>query len=45
LAVAICGICVPAEAVEIAREVTWTKMLLLIVNVCIVAYLTFSLEN
>lgn len=39
LAVASGGIYVPAEVVEIAQGVTWTKILLLIVNICIVAYL------
>lgn len=43
LAVASGGIYVPAEVVEIVRGVTWTKILLLIVNVCIVAYLIYVL--
>jgi uncharacterized membrane protein (DUF2068 family) len=34
------AIYVPAEVYEIVQEVTWPKVLLLIVNVCIVAYLT-----
>jgi uncharacterized membrane protein (DUF2068 family) len=42
-AVASGGIFVPAEIVEIVRGVTWTKILLLIVNVCIVAYLIYVL--
>ena len=43
LAVVSGGIYVPAEAVEIVQGFTWTKILLLIVNVCIVAYLIFAL--
>ena len=43
LAVASGGIYVPAEAYEIAEGVTWTKILLLTVNVCIVAYLIYVL--
>ena len=43
LAVTSGGIYVPAEAFEIVRGVTWTKILLLIVNVCIVAYLIYVL--
>ena len=41
----VAGACiyVPAVAYEIARGVTWTKILLLIVNVCIVAYLAYVL--
>ncbi len=39
LAVASGGIYVPAELVEIVRGITWTKILLLTINVCIVAYL------
>ena len=42
-AVASGGIYVPAEAYEIAQGVTWTKLLLLIVNICIVAYLIYVL--
>ncbi|MBI3527046.1 MAG: DUF2127 domain-containing protein [Betaproteobacteria bacterium] len=42
-AVASVGIYVPAEVYEIVRGVTWTKILLLIVNVCIVAYLIYVL--
>ncbi len=42
-AVASGAIYVPAEVYEIARGVTWTKILLLIVNVCIVAYLIYVL--
>jgi uncharacterized membrane protein (DUF2068 family) len=45
LAVASGGIYVPAEAFEIAQGVTWTKILLLIVNVCIVAYLIYALRR
>ena len=37
------AIYVPAEVYEIVRGVTWTKILLLIVNVCIVAYLIYVL--
>lgn len=44
-AVASGGIYVPAEVYEIVREVTWTKILLLIVNVCIVAYLIYVLSR
>ena len=43
LAVAGGAIYVPAEAYEIAHGATWTKMLLLIANVCIVAYLIYVL--
>ena len=43
LAVVSGGIYVPAEAVEIVQGVTRTKILLLIVNVCIVAYLIYAL--
>ncbi len=43
LTVAGAGIYVPAVAYELARGVTWTKILLLIVNVCIVAYLAYVL--
>jgi uncharacterized membrane protein (DUF2068 family) len=43
LAVASGGIYVPAELYEIYLGVTWTKMLLLTVNVCIVAYLIYVL--
>jgi uncharacterized membrane protein (DUF2068 family) len=42
-AVASGGSCVPAERYQIVRGVTWTKILLLIVNVCIVAYLIYVL--
>lgn len=37
------GIYVPAEVYEILRGITWTKILLLTVNVCIVAYLVYML--
>ena len=37
------AIYVPAEAYEIARGITWIKILLLIANVCIVAYLIYVL--
>ncbi len=37
------AIYVPAEVYEILRGVTWTKILLLIANVCIVAYLVYVL--
>lgn len=43
LAVASGGIYVPAEVYEITRGVNWTKILLLTVNVCIVAYLIYVL--
>lgn len=43
LAVASGAIYVPAEVYEIAEGVTWAKILLLIVNVCIVAYLIYVL--
>ena len=43
LAVASGGIYVPAEVYEIVRGVTWIKILLLIVNVCIVTYLIYVL--
>jgi uncharacterized membrane protein (DUF2068 family) len=43
IAVATGAIYVPAEVYEIVRGVTWTKILLLIVNVCIVAYLIYVL--
>jgi uncharacterized membrane protein (DUF2068 family) len=42
-AVASGAVYVPAEAYEIVQGVTWTKILLLIVNVCIVAYLIYVL--
>jgi uncharacterized membrane protein (DUF2068 family) len=42
-AVASGGIYVPAEVYEIMRGVTLTKIMLLIVNVCIVAYLIYVL--
>lgn len=42
-AVATGAIYVPAEVYEIVRGVTWIKILLLIVNVCIVAYLIYVL--
>ena len=42
-ALGMAAIYVPAVAYEIARGVTWTKILLLIVNVCIVAYLAYVL--
>jgi uncharacterized membrane protein (DUF2068 family) len=42
-AVASGGIYVPAEVYQIVRGVTWTKILLLIVNICIVAYLIYVL--
>jgi uncharacterized membrane protein (DUF2068 family) len=45
LAVASGSIYVPAEAFEIVQGVTWTKILLLIVNVCIVAYLIYALRR
>lgn len=37
------AIYVPAEAYEIVRGITWIKILLLIVNICIVAYLIYVL--
>lgn len=43
LAVASGGFYVPAEVYEIVQGVAWTKILLLIVNVCIVAYLIYVL--
>lgn len=43
IAVATGAIYVPAEVYEIVREVTWIKILLLIVNLCIVAYLIYVL--
>ena len=42
-AVASGGIYVPAEVYAIVQGVTWTKVLLLAVNVCIVAYLIYVL--
>ena len=39
------GFYIPAELYELARGVTWTKMLLLSVNVCIVAYLIYVLRR
>ncbi len=45
LAVASGGIYVPAELYEIVMGVTWTKILLLIVNVCIVVYLIYVLSR
>jgi uncharacterized membrane protein (DUF2068 family) len=43
LAVASGGIYVPAEVYEIMRRVTWTKIMLLTINVCIVAYMIYVL--
>jgi uncharacterized membrane protein (DUF2068 family) len=43
LAVASGAIYVPAELYEVAKRMTWLKMLLLTVNVCIVAYLIYVL--
>jgi uncharacterized membrane protein (DUF2068 family) len=37
------GVYVPAEAYEIVQGINWTKILLLTVNVCIVAYLIYVL--
>ena len=45
LAVASGGIYVPAELYEIVMGVTWTKILLLFVNVCIVVYLIYMLSR
>lgn len=45
LAVASGGIYVPAELYEIVMRVTWTKILLLFVNVCIVVYLIYMLSR
>jgi uncharacterized membrane protein (DUF2068 family) len=42
-AVASGGIYVPAEVYEIMRRVTGTKIMLLIINVCIVAYMIYVL--
>jgi uncharacterized membrane protein (DUF2068 family) len=36
---------VPAELYELSRSVSWTKLLLLAANVCIVAYLIYVLWN
>jgi uncharacterized membrane protein (DUF2068 family) len=43
LAVASGAIYIPAELYEIAEGANWLKVLLLIVNVCIVAYLSYVL--
>jgi len=43
LAVASGAIYIPAELYEIEERTTWLKMLLLAVNVCIVAYLSYVL--
>ena len=45
LAVASGAIYVPAEVYEVAKRMTWLKMLLLTVNVCIVAYLIYVLSR
>jgi uncharacterized membrane protein (DUF2068 family) len=42
-AVASGSIYVPAEVFEIMRRVTWTKIILLTINVCIVAYMIYVL--
>jgi len=44
-AVASGAIYVPAEVYGLVRGVTWTKILLLAVNVCIVAYLIYVLSR
>jgi len=36
---------IPAELYELARGVTWIKLLLLCVNVCIVAYMIYVLQR
>jgi uncharacterized membrane protein (DUF2068 family) len=42
-AVASGGIYVPAEVYEIMRRVSWTKIMLLTINACIVAYMIYVL--